>query len=42
MVYDQHVARTVRAGELVTGAMVVEPEDSPLWALRREQDALLL
>ena len=42
MVYGQRAASTTRAGDLVTGAMVVEPEGSPLWALRRQQDALLL
>jgi predicted homoserine dehydrogenase-like protein len=42
MVYDLKVARDVHAGELVTGNMVVEPQGSPLWALRREQDKVLL
>jgi predicted homoserine dehydrogenase-like protein len=42
MVYDLKAARDVKAGELVIGNMVVEPQDSPLWALRREQDKTLL
>jgi predicted homoserine dehydrogenase-like protein len=36
------LAVDVPAGTVITGAMVVEPPGSTLWALRREQDALFL
>lgn len=36
------LAQDVPAGTVITGAMVVEPPGSVLWALRREQDAAFL
>ena len=40
MAYGNAAAVDIPTGTLVTGAMVQEPEDSPLWSLRREQDAI--
>lgn len=42
MVYGQKAALDVSAGSIVTAEMVVAPEGSALWALRREQDAHFL
>ncbi len=42
MLEGLRLAVDVPAGAVITGDMVIEPPDSALWALRREQDALFL
>ena len=41
MAMGKELSRDVPAGTILTTDMVPEPPDAPLWALRREQDALM-
>ena len=40
MAYGNAAAVDIPSATMITGAMVIEPEGSPLWALRRQQDAV--